>query len=100
MVLSTSPNAANCVIVLLGSAGRHFACWTPGVDAWQTSYLGVCAFDDAVFCNGCFYFVTSDYNIRTINAETIIQARNEKVNAWDKKQPALPLYLPPSSGNA
>ncbi|KAF9590099.1 hypothetical protein IFM89_030847 [Coptis chinensis] len=41
MVLSTSPNEANCVIILLSSGISGYVCWTPGIKVWRQMSLGI-----------------------------------------------------------
>ncbi|PIA43773.1 hypothetical protein AQUCO_01800078v1 [Aquilegia coerulea] len=81
MLLSASPTDPNCVFVLLCKKGTHFVCWTPGVHIWRQEYLGLDAFDDAVFCNGCFYFVNYEYNIRIVDAQTMVSAMKKDLHA-------------------
>ncbi|KAF9594825.1 hypothetical protein IFM89_034808 [Coptis chinensis] len=54
-----------------------------GVQAWYKQSLG-CGFSDAVFCNGCFYFVTCDYKISVVDAKSMIAALKEGEDVKDK----------------
>ncbi|KAF9596102.1 hypothetical protein IFM89_007155 [Coptis chinensis] len=78
MLVSASPNDPNCVVLLLASYSERFACWAPGLDNWHGVFMGEDAFVDAVFCNGLFYFVSSENNIYTIDSEAMISPMKEK----------------------
>lgn len=74
MVLSTTPSE-KFIACMLGKYGPlTVAFWTPGTLRWHKLTIERGPFEDAVFCNGCLYLLTSDYNIVEINTASISSA--------------------------
>ncbi|XP_070671526.1 F-box protein SKIP23-like [Malus domestica] len=66
MVLSALPSVENFVCMLVRSQHRELAFWVRGAQSWLKHKLDGEPFEDAVFSDGSFYLLSSDYSISKI----------------------------------
>ncbi|KAK0588603.1 hypothetical protein LWI29_003129 [Acer saccharum] len=68
LLFSGDPSKQTCIYLLL-SFCNEFALWVPGERHWCTCYFEEedDNLTDAILFDGCFYFLTRDFNIRVID---------------------------------
>ncbi|CAN6550202.1 unnamed protein product [Malus baccata var. baccata] len=74
MVLSALPSVENFVCMLVHGQHRELAFCVHGAQSWLKHRLDGEPFEDAVFSDGSFYLLSSDYNISQIKVTDVLAA--------------------------